>query len=536
MLVRLFVRAVPAALVASILLAAPAAADDLIVRFKPGTPDAVRLTAQTLAGVTRAEALPLSDAFTITAPDGAAALTTLVANPAVLYAERIADIHRFAVPNDRFFPQQWSLPIISAPNAWDVTTGGPQVVVGVIDGGISTTHPDLKPNLWTNAGEKAGNGKDDDRNGYVDDVNGYDFAQHDGSPEDGDGHGSHVAGIIGAQGNDGVGITGLAWHSKLMGLRALLENGDGDIADAIKAYGYAQRAGVRVINVSWGGNEFTRAERDMIAGAPNVLIIASAGNGGKSNDSAPEYPCNHDLANVICVGATDQQDNLAEFSNFGNSVDLAAPGVEIPSTIINGEYSYEDGTSMAAPHVTGTAALMLARAPGATAADLKRAILESVDTLPGLAGKVATGGRLNVAGALGAIGAIAGSAAAVAPPPPPPLPPVDTTRPGVRILSAGPSRDLRRLSGAGMKTKIRCSEACSMAVELIATSGSDRLIIGRKRTSFSKASAKTLTVSLLRSQKSLIRRTSSLRGRLVVRATDHAGNLRTVTKTFRWHR
>ena len=184
----------------------------------------------------------------------------------------------------------------------------------------------------------------------------------------------------------------------------------------------------------------------MIADASNVLFVASAGNAGKDNDATPDYPCNHDLANVICVGATDRADALAEFSNFGaRAVDLAAPGVGIPSTIINGEYSYEDGTSMAAPHVTGTAALMLARAPNASVADLRRALLETVDARPGLAGRVATGGRLNVAGAVGAIGAVAGTAASIGPPPAA----TRARRPtgpgrGIRILSAAPGpRSLR---------------------------------------------------------------------------------------------
>jgi subtilisin family serine protease len=526
----------------ALLAAAPAtaAADDLIVRFKPTAAPAERAAAHALAGVSQSEALPLSDAFVVsTLPgiDAAGALAKLSAHPAVAYAEPDAKIKRHAVPNDQHFPQQWGLSLIGSPAAWDVTTGGAQVTVAVIDSGIDLQHPDLKPNLWTNSGERAGNNRDDDRNGYVDDVHGYDWTQHEGSPQDEDGHGSHSSGIVAAQGNDGVGTTGVAWKARLMALRVLTANGDGDVSDAIKAYGYALRNGARFINVSWGGDRFTRAERDMIADMPNVLVVASAGNTSESNDATPEYPCNHDLANIICVAASDRDDSLADFSNFGTgNVDLAAPGVEIASTITRGEYSYESGTSMAAPHVTGAAALLLARAGNASSLDIRRALLETVEPKPDMQGKVATGGRLNVANAVGAIGALAGQAAVAAPPPRVPVIADDRKRPSVRILRASPGHNLRRLVTRGLNAQIRCSEACALNVEIVASHSGSTLVLGRRRAALQRAGSVPVVVKLSARRRASARRAPFLRARLRVRATDPAGNVRTVTRSFRWRR
>jgi subtilisin family serine protease len=313
-------------------------------------------------------------------------------------------IRSYALANDRWFGEQYALPLTGAPAAWDLTTGTSDVTVAVVDSGADLQHPDLRPNLRRNPRERAGNRRDDDGNGFVDDVFGYDFRGRDGTPQDRDGHGSHVAGIVGAQGNDRTGVAGVAWQSSLMPLRVLGENGEGRLSDAIKAYTYAAREGARIVNVSWGGTEFVKAEYDAIAAAPNVLFVASAGNDGADVDAAPTYPCAHDLPNVICVGASDQSDNLAAFSNRGaKHVDLAAPGVGIASTVLHGDWAIDDGTSMAAPHVAGAAALMLARAPRATAAQLKDSLLASVAVRPSLQGVTATGGRVDVAAAVRAI-------------------------------------------------------------------------------------------------------------------------------------
>ena len=313
-------------------------------------------------------------------------------------------VRTHAHANDRWFGEQYALPLTGAPAAWDLTVGSADVTVAVVDSGADLRHPDLRPNLRRNPRERAANRRDDDGNGFVDDVYGFDFRSRDGTPQDRDGHGSHVAGIVGAQGNDRTGVAGVAWQASLMPLRVLGENGEGRLSDAIKAYTYAAREGARVVNVSWGGTEFVQAEYDAIASAPNVLFVASAGNDGADVDAAPTYPCAHDLPNVICVGASDQSDNLAAFSNRGaKHVDLAAPGVGIASTVLHGDWAIDDGTSMAAPHVAGAAALMLARAPRASAAQVKDALLASVAVRPALQGVTATGGRLDVAAAVRAI-------------------------------------------------------------------------------------------------------------------------------------
>jgi subtilisin family serine protease len=514
-----------AALVAAAALTAGvptvAAADDLIVRYKPGTSLDERAS---LRGFGTAEPLPAGHMEVVEDADRRT-LARLRASDDVLDVERDARVKRHVVPNDRLFGQQYDHPLLGTPAAWDVTTGVPGVVVGVVDSGVDLDHPDLRPNLWRNPREVAGNGRDDDRNGYVDDVNGYDWAQHDGTPADVDGHGSHVAGIIGASGNDGFGVAGVAWRASLLPLRVLNSSGEGDVSDAIKAYGYALKAGARVINVSWGGPTFTRAERDMIAAAQNVLFVASAGNEGVSNDRTPTYPCNYDLPNVICVAATDQNDALAEFSNRGaRAVDLAAPGVSIPSTIPGPDWALEDGTSMAAPHVAGAAALMLSRAPNATAAQVREALLGTVEPKPTLAGQTATGGRLNVAAAVQAIGAYAAGAAG-ATPPPRATARSDARPPKVRIVSATPRRSLTRALQRGLRTRVRCSEACAVMVELTASHDGETLVLASGRATRSRAGTATVVLRFPRATRRELRAGTRLRATLRARATDLAGNV-----------
>jgi subtilisin family serine protease len=333
----------------------------------------------------------------------------LEAQPAVLSAEPDARVRRHAIPSDRWFGEQYALPLTGSTAAWDLTTGSSDVTVAVVDSGADLRHPDLRPNLRRNPRERPANKRDDDGNGFVDDVFGFDFKSRDGTPQDLDGHGSHVTGIVGALGNDRFGVAGVAWQASLMPLRVLGDNGEGRLSDAIRAYAYAAGEGARIVNVSWGGTEFVQAEYDAIASRPNVLFVASAGNEGADVDAAPTYPCAHDLPNVICVGASDRSDTLAAFSNRGaRHVDLAAPGVGIASTVLHGDWAIDDGTSMAAPHVAGAAALMLARAPRASAAQVKDALLGSVAVRPGLQGVTATGGRLDVAAAVRSICTVQG--------------------------------------------------------------------------------------------------------------------------------
>jgi subtilisin family serine protease len=360
------------------------------------------------------------DAAVVTVdPDKAAATTRrLAAEDAVDYVEPSYVLHSFRVPNDHSFSQQWGLmntgqeeghvgADVDAPLAWDMTTGGP-VTVAVVDTGIAYDHPDLSGNLWTNPDDPP-NGQDDDGNGVVDDVHGANLIDINAGPYDDAGHGTHVAGIIGAQGGNGIGVTGVNWDTNLMPVKFLDDQGSGSTAIAANAIDYAVREGARVINASWGGPAFSQALYQAIkrAGEQGVLVVAAAGNDGVNTDSEPDYPAGFDLPNVISVAASDRDDRLADFSNYGAaSVDLAAPGEDIYSTVPSDTDSsgYEtfSGTSMAAPFVTGAAALYLSHTPQASVAQVRGAILQSVDHLPSFAGRTATGGRLDLARMLGA--------------------------------------------------------------------------------------------------------------------------------------
>jgi len=271
---------------------------------------------------------------------------------------------------------------IDAPAAWDVTTGSPDVTVAVVDSGVDRTHPDLFANL----------------------VPGYDYAYDDADPTDYYGHGTHVAGIIAARGNNGVGITGVAWQTSIMPVQALDADGAGTTTEVAEAYAFAARSGARIVNASLGGATFSQTEYDAIRQASNVLFVVAAGNAGKSDDSTAtaQYPCAYDLPNIVCVAATDNEDHLSSWSNFGPiNVDLAAPGDDIYSTLRCGGYGFMRGTSMAAPEVSGAAALLLADNPELTPEEVRTRLIANVDPLVGLAGKVGSGGRLNVARALG---------------------------------------------------------------------------------------------------------------------------------------
>jgi subtilisin family serine protease len=338
----------------------------------------------------------------------------------VAYAEPNRVIRRAGVANDPRFGELYGLDNtgqtggtadadIDAPEAWRYTTGSSSVVVAVIDSGIDYAHQDLVGNIWTNPVEIADDGIDNDGNGFVDDVHGYDFLNDNGSPLDTDGHGTHVAGTIGAVGNNGIGVVGVSWQVSLMALKFMNAAGTGDTAAAIQAVNYATMmrsmygVNVRVTNNSWGGDTFEQGLVDAInaGGDEGILFVAAAGNSRSDNDAWPVYPTNHDSPFIVSVAATDKADMLASYSNYGaTTVDLAAPGDDILSTLPGNAYDIKSGTSMAAPHVSGVAALALARAPHLGVADLKALLLDNVDHLPSLAGKTVTGGRLNAEKAL----------------------------------------------------------------------------------------------------------------------------------------
>jgi subtilisin family serine protease len=380
---------------------------ELIVRFKPGARAADRNTAlknaarvENIAGGPRAFRAANASATQpqrIEVREGvkvASELARLQGNPAVEYVEPNYPIQLTAAtnakgvfPNDFEFSKLYGLnnaggvnaktnADVKAPAAWAFTTGDKKVVVAVIDTGIDYLHEDLKENLWENPGEIPFNGIDDDGNGFVDDFYGYDFVSSDSDPFDDNEHGTHVAGTIGAKGNNGIGSVGVCWDVSLMALKAFDEQGNGSVAEAIEAIHYAVENGARIINASWGLDERSRAldEAAQFAAQAGVLIVAAGGNNGWE---APFYPASFDT--VLAVGASDARDARALFSNYGPYVDVAAPGVNIFSTLPENRYGFQSGTSMAAPHVSGAAALVLARFPNYTRQELFDILVNSVE-------------------------------------------------------------------------------------------------------------------------------------------------------------
>ena len=300
---------------------------------------------------------------------------------------------------------------IDAVEAWDIENSAENVIVAVIDSGVDYQHPELKNNMWRNPGEIPNNNIDDDNNGFVDDVHGWDFANNDSDPMDDHSHGTHVAGTIGAEGNNNQGIVGVTWRTQIMALKFLNADSNGYTSDAINAILYAVDQGARISNNSWGSfgrtyalEVFNQPLREAIALAQEAdhLFVASAGNSGYfTDDKYSAHPAGMTLPNILSVAATDRKDQLADFSNFGPiETDLAAPGVEIFSTLPNNEYAAYDGTSMASPHVSGVAALLLSLQPDLSALELKTLLMQTVDGIAALQNQVASNGRLNAASAL----------------------------------------------------------------------------------------------------------------------------------------
>jgi subtilisin family serine protease len=324
------------------------------------------------------------------------------------------------MPDDPMFSEQWALANtgqrsgtakadINALLAWATkTTGSEEVVVAVLDSGVDYRHPDLEQNVWVRPSNL--DLYQDQQIGEVDDQYGYDAVTDSGDPMDDNGHGTHCAGIIGADGNNGIGITGINWSVKIMPLKFMSRGGYGSTKDAIEAINYVidrkkADVNVRIISASWGSTQKSKALEDVIrkAGEAGILFIAASGNAGADADRNPHYPASYDLPNVISVAALNRNDELASFSNYGaKRVHVAAPGVEILSTWLAGDFREASGTSMATPAVAGVAALVLANEPDLTLAELRARLFKSVDKLPGLSGKVVTGGRINAARAVGA--------------------------------------------------------------------------------------------------------------------------------------
>jgi len=354
----------------------------------------------------------------------------------VLYAEPNYIRRKHTFPNDARYGELWGLKNtgqtggvagtdIKAEPAWDITTGSRSVVVAVIDEGIYINHQDLQSNIWSNPGEISGNGVDDDANGYIDDLHGFDFFHNDASVYDGpglnpdgseiDAHGTHVAGTIGGQGNNVVGVAGVNWQVSIMSLKFLGPDG-GTSADAVRAYAYVktmrdrwinsggtQGANIRVTNNSYGGGEYSQAEADAIQamGSSGVLFVASAGNDADDNNRAPAYPATYDLPNIISVASINSSGVLSSFSNRGSrTVHIAAPGSSILSTTPGNNYEYYSGTSMASPHVAGVAALVLSAHSDFTTERLRGALLSGGQPLSSVSQNTVSGNLVSAQGAL----------------------------------------------------------------------------------------------------------------------------------------
>jgi len=351
------------------------------------------------------------------------ALSSLANNPRVELVEPNYIYRVVRTPNDPLLGNLWGLKNvgqkdsenqlgtagvdIDAERAWDIETGSDSVIVAVIDTGVDYTHPDLADNMWNNVAEKNGQaGVDDDGNGFVDDIYGMNFtnaASPTADPRDDHGHGSHCSGTIGARGDDGKGIVGVAWNTKIMALKFLGADGSGSLEGAIKAIDYATKMGAKILSNSWGGGGVSQLLLESIqrTNAAGAVFVAAAGNDGSNNDARPTYPASYDVPNMVAVAAIDNKGNLASFSNYGRTkVHVGAPGVNVYSSVTGGRYDSWSGTSMATPHVSGVVALMASHEPNLTNLEIKERLIATVSPMRQLKGKVAANGRVNAFQAL----------------------------------------------------------------------------------------------------------------------------------------
>lgn len=411
------------------ILNAPSRTYDLVVKFKEKADQSAidRLLASVNAKVLQKyDYLP---GFSFESVESSESLEQVIArymaDPNVEYVEPNFRYYVDAdLPNDPYFGQLWGLQNLGQEingkpggvagadlnvlKAWEMTSGSEEIVVGVVDTGIEYTHPDLAANMWVNEGEIPDNGIDDDGNGVVDDVYGYNAVDNSGDPMDDNDHGTHCAGTIGAVGNNDEGVVGVNWRVKMMALKFLSADGSGTLNNAIEAIDYAiemkkRGVNIRILSNSWGGGDYSRALHDAIleANKAGILFVAAAGNSSLDTDTHPHYPSAYDAENVLSVAALSNQDKLATFSNYGaTTVDVAAPGVDVYSTVTGGGYEYFSGTSMATPHVSGVAALLLARDPSLKPKQIIERLIKTSAAVSSLKGKCVAGGRVDAYHAL----------------------------------------------------------------------------------------------------------------------------------------
>lgn len=408
---------------AALALQKPHIPGELLVRVRPGAWPAIEGIVKALGGrVTKGFSCGLADLrlIKLRQPEGTEQLLTrLLGRLDVLYAEPNYIVEPALTPNDPEFYRSWGLHNtgqryrrwprrsgtddidVDAPEAWQTATGSNSVVVAVIDTGVNYSHPELAQNIWNNAGEIAGNLIDDDDNGFVDDIRGWNFRDSNNDPTDQDGHGTAVASVIGALGNNASGTCGVCWNISLMPLRVGLGE-TGSISQITQAINYAITNGAHVINASWGTTSYSQTLSDVInlARSANVVVVAAAGNYSSNIDASPYYPASFTHDNIITVAAVDANGNLATFSSYASlSVDIAAPGVDI--YIIDGSfYNYSSGTSVAAPYASGVAALIISDNPGIPCADTCSRIITCASRLSSLQGKCVSAGMLNAYNAL----------------------------------------------------------------------------------------------------------------------------------------
>jgi len=351
----------------------------------------------------------LSNIYLLTLPKDADVLSVAEKynkNANVEYAEPNYIAHICVTPNDPYYSQQWAHQNMQSEQAWDIETGDPSVAIAIVDTGVDWNHPDLAANIWANPGEIAGNGIDDDGNGYIDDIRGWDFVNFDSDPMDDNGHGTHCSGIAAAETNNGVGVAGVCWKCSIMPLKGLDEHGSGYHSDLAIGIQYAADNGADVISMSWGSYSYSNLLKDVIdyAYVQGVVLVGAAGNEGSE---IKFYPAGYE--NVLAVASTDKNDQRSVWSlpqpptpgsssSYGFWVAIGAPGTAIYSTLFDDTYASWSGTSMAAPHVAGLAGLILSRTPAFTNDEVRQIIVSTTD--PVQSSEYIGSGRINVSGAL----------------------------------------------------------------------------------------------------------------------------------------